>query len=265
MTMRRVSTLLAMWMLLVAAPSFAGKAEEVARLFSEAAAQESRGEWSLASSNYSKIIDKDPENPLAHYHLALCQVRVGMNDYAIKNFNEAIRLDPNLQEAREGLEGVYVTRGLLARQTGKRGEALTAFEEALKANPKSVSAALELGAELDSQGQSDRALEVYSKATAGAPDDATSHAKLGAVFAGRGMNDRAVTELETAVKLNPRDAASYKALGHAYAALGNRDKAAAAFHQAMRQYVLVGDMVGGSEAEALEKRAKAGQPLGGKQ
>jgi hypothetical protein len=29
----------------------------------------------------------------------------------------------------------------------------------------------------------------------------------------------------------------------------------------MRQYVLVGDMIGGSEAETLEKRAKAGQPL----
>ncbi len=185
-----------------------------------------------------------------------------MNDYAIKNFNEAIRLDPNLQEAREGLEGVYVTRGLLARQTGKKSEALTAFEEALKANPKSVSAALELGAELESQGQSERALEVYGKVAAASPDDATSHAKLGAVFAARGMNDRAVTELETAVKLNPRDAASHKALGFAYAALGKRDKAVAAFHESMRQYVIVGDMVGGSEAESLEKKAKAGQPLG---
>ncbi len=264
MTMRRTSMLLAAAIVLFAAPALAGKADEIARLFAEAASQESRGEWSLASSNYAKIIDKDPENALAHHRLATCQVRFGMNDHAIRNFKEAIRLDPNLQEARDGLEGVYVTRGLLARQTGKRGDALTAFEEAVQANPKSVSAALELGAELEAAGQSERALEVYGKAAAASPDDATSHAKLGAVFAARGMNDRAVAELETAVKLNPRDAGSYKALGHAYAALEQRDKAAAAFHQAMRQYVLVGDMVGGMEAEALEKKAKAGQPLGGK-
>lgn len=263
--MRGASILLVAAMVASAVPAFAGKAEEIARLFEEAASEESRGEWSLASSNYSKIIDKDPENAQAHYKLATCQVRVGMNDYAIKNFNEAIRLDPNLQDARDGLEGLYVTRGLLARQGGKKADALAAFDEAVKANPKSVSAALELGAELESQGQTERALEVYGKAAAAAPDDATSHAKLGQVFTAHGMNDRAVTELETAVKLNPHDAESFKALGFAYAAQGKRDKAAAAFHESMRQYVLVGDMVNGSTAEALEKKAKAGQPLGAKE
>ena len=257
----RTSLSLMLSRLLLAPSAFAMSAEEVARIFAEAQGQESRGEWSLASSNYSKIVDKNPEYAPAYYRLALCQVRVGMNDYAIKNFKDAIRLDPNMQEARDGLEGGYVTRGLLARQNGKRSEALAAFEEGVAANPKSVTAALELGAELDSQGQSERAMEVYGKAAASAPDDATSHAKLGAVFAARGMHDRAVAELETAVRLNPRDAVSHKALGFEYAALGNRDKAAAAFHQAMRQYVLVGDMIGGSEAETLEKRAKAGQPL----
>ena len=265
MIIRRARIVLALSILvLTATPARAGSSEEIARLFQEAASHESRGEWSLASSNYSKIIDKDPENSRAHYLLATAQVRIGMNDYAIKNFKEAIRLDPNLGEAREGLEGVFVTRGLLARQSGKKAEALTAFEEAVAANPRSVSSALELGAELENQGQSERALEVYGKAAASSPDDATSHAKLGAVYAARGMNDRAVTELETTVRLNPHDAASYRALGQVYAALGRRDKAAAAFHEAMRQYVLVGDMVGGSEAEALEKRAKAGQPLGDK-
>lgn len=261
---RRTTTFLVTAMLMLAAPAFAGKQEEIERLFAEAASQETRGEWSLASSNYSKILDKDPENALAHYHLAVCEVRVGMNDYAIKHFQEAIRIDPTMQDAREGLEGVYVTRGLLARQSGKRGDALAAFEEAVKANPKSASAALELGAELESQGQSERAMEVYGKAAAASPDDAATHAKLGAVFAARGMNDRAATELETAVKLNPRDAASQKALGYVYAAEGKRDKAAAAFHEAMRQYVIVGDMIGGTEAETLEKKVKAGQPLGEK-
>lgn len=261
---RLTSSFLVFALLALAAPAFAGKQEEIERLFTEAASQETRGEWSLASSNYSKILDKDPENALAHYHLAVCEVRVGMNDYAIKHFQEAIRIDPNMQDAREGLEGVYVTRGLLARQSGKRGEALTAFEEAVKANPKSASAALELGAELESQGQSERAMDVYGKAAAASPDDAATHAKLGAVFAARGMNDRAATELETAVKLNPRDAASQKALGYVYAAEGKRDKAAAAFHEAMRQYVIVGDMIGGTEAETLEKKVKAGQPLGEK-
>lgn len=265
MIMRCARIVLAMLILVqTAPPALAANSEEIARLFQEAASLESHGQWSLASSNYSKIIDKDPENPRAHYLLAMAQVRIGMNDYAIKNFKEAIRLDPNLREAREGLEGVYVTRGLLARQAGKKSEALAAFEEAVAANAGSVSAALELGAELESQGQGERALEVYGKAAAASPDDATTHAKLGAVYAARGMNERAVSELETAVRLNPRDAASYKVLGRAYAALGRRDKAAAAFHESMRQYVLVGDMIGGSEAEALEKRTKAGQPLGDK-
>jgi tetratricopeptide (TPR) repeat protein len=254
--------LIAAALLALGAPTFAGTQEEIDRLFAEAAALEARGQWSLASSDYSKILDKDPENALAHYHLATCQVRVGMTDYAIEHFAAAIRIDPNLREAREGLEGVYVTRGLLARQAGKDGEALAAFEAAVQANPKSATAALELGAELERRGESARAEEVYAKAATAAPDDAATHAKLGAVFAERGMNDRAATELETAVRLNPRDATAHKALGYVYAALGKRDKAAAAFHEAMRQYVLVGDMVGGAEAESLEKKARAGEPLG---
>ncbi|MCC6849531.1 MAG: tetratricopeptide repeat protein [Deltaproteobacteria bacterium] len=259
---RRTSMLLVAVLLALAVPAFAGKQEEIDRLFSEAASLESHGQWSLASSNYSKILDQDPENALAHYRLATCQVRVGMNDYAIKHFDEAIRIDPNLKEAREGLEGVYVTRGLLARQNGKRSEALAAFEKAAQANPASATAALELGDELEKQGQPARAEEVYARAASASPDDAATHAKLGAVFAERGMNERAATELETAVRLNPRDAASHKTLGYVYAALGKRDRAVAAFHEAMRQYVLVGDMVGGTEAESLEKKAKAGQPLG---
>jgi tetratricopeptide (TPR) repeat protein len=264
MTTRPVRIALAILLLGTSLPAFAGTTEEIARLFQEAATQESHGQWSLASSNYSKILDKDPENPRAHYLLAMAQVRVGMNDYAIKHFQEAIRIDPGMREAREGLEGVYVTRGLLARQSGQKPEALAAFQDAVTANPASVSAALELGAALERQGQSERALEVYGKAVAASPDDATTHAKLGAIYAARGMNERAVTELETAVRLNPRDAASHRALGYAYAALGRRDKAVAAFHEAMRQYVLVGDMINGSAAETLEKRAKAGQPLGDK-
>lgn len=247
--------------LLAATTAFAASAEEIARLFAEAEHLESRNQWSLASSNYSKIIKEDPKNARAHYKLGTIQVRIGMNDHAIDNFKKAIALEPTMKEARQGLEGVYVSRGLLARQNGKGAEALQAFEEGFAANPGSVSAALELGGELERQGQHERALEVYGKATSGSPDDATSHAKLGAVFAARGMNDKAVGELETAVRLNPRDAESHRRLGFAYAALGQRDKAAAAFHQAMRQYVLVGDMVNGAEAEALEMRAKQGKPL----
>ena len=105
MTMRRARIVLVLSILVLAAtPARAGSSEEIARLFQEAASHESRGEWSLASSNYSKIIDKDPENPRAHFLLATSQVRIGMDDYAIKNFKEAIRLDPNLGEAREEIQ-----------------------------------------------------------------------------------------------------------------------------------------------------------------
>jgi tetratricopeptide (TPR) repeat protein len=262
-TMTMASRLIAFVLLAIVAATqaLAASSEEIARLFAEAEHQESRNQWSLASSNYSKIIKEDPKNARAYYKLATIQVRIGMNDHAIDNFKKAIALDATMKEAREGLEGVYLNRGLLARQSGKSAEALAAFEEAFAANPGSVTAALELGGELERQGQSDRALEVYGKATSGSPDDATSHAKLGAVFAERGMNERAVGELETAVRLNPRDAESHRTLGFAYGALGRRDKAAAAFHEAMRQYVLVGDMVNGAEAESLEQRAKQGRPL----
>jgi hypothetical protein len=49
-----------------------------------------RRAWRRAASIRVVQPSRGSENPRAHYLLATAQVRIGMNDYAIKNFKEAI-------------------------------------------------------------------------------------------------------------------------------------------------------------------------------
>jgi hypothetical protein len=52
MTFVRIGLALVVALLCAAPPTFAVSNDEIARLFAEAASQEARGAWSLASSNY---------------------------------------------------------------------------------------------------------------------------------------------------------------------------------------------------------------------
>lgn len=232
--------------------------EDVAALFREAEAHENAGQWSLASSVYHKIMDAHPENALAHYRFGTIQDKLGASDLAMRAYREAVRLDPTLTDARRALEGHFITAGKEARRSGQRAAAREAFEQALEANPTSVTAHLELGEELERQGDLDRALQVYRKATAADPQDATAHRRLGALYARQGLHERAAREFQEALGINPRNADAHRGLGVAYAELGQRDKALAALRQAIRFYVIAGAMDEAMAVEELERKLMAG-------
>ncbi len=235
---------------------------EIAALFREAEAHEAGGQWSLASSVYHKIMTEHPENALAHYRFGTIQDKLGASGLALKAYRDAARLDPDMKEAHQALEGHYLLLARTARAKGQRAETIEALQQAAEANPKSATAPLELGEELERQGSTEGALQAFQKATSADPDDVTARIKLGEALARRGMHERAASEFQQAVRLNPRNAEAHLGLGIAYAELGQRDKAAASLHQAMRFYVIAGDMEKGMQAEALEQKVKAGKSGG---
>ena len=81
----------------------------------------------------------------------------GRFDEAIKNYRQAIQLNPNYAEALNNL-------GIALADKGRFGEAIEAFSKAIQINPNDCKVLNNLGGSLADMGQFDEAIENYRKA-----------------------------------------------------------------------------------------------------
>ncbi len=236
--------------------------------FSRALGYESEMRWSEALSEYVEILKRDPTNAQAHYRLGVVQMKVGATADALKSYQEALRLNPNMGEALHALEGYYINHGVALRRSNQPAEAIHAFRQALTYNPSSVTAYLELGEEFDRLGQLDEAVTAYRQAIALDSNNSTAHARLAAIYAKQGQQQQAVQEFQEVLRLNPKDPVAHHGLGVAYHALGRRDEAIAALQQAIRFYLIAGQRDKAQPAYELQKKLlaeKVPTPTGKKQ
>ncbi len=231
--------------------------EDVAALFAQASRLEAQHQWSAALSVYEKILEDHPNDATALYRRGLARDSIGATDMAIASYEEALRNDPNLKEAREALEGHYVTQGYAARSTGHHDEAIALFRKAVAANPDGRTGRLELGQELETRGDLAGAAAEYEAAVRAHPDDATAHARLAAAAEKQHAYDRAAREFQEVVRLTPNDPEGHRGLAVAYQALGRRDDALAATEQAIRFYMLKGREDKAIEMTTLESKLVA--------
>jgi tetratricopeptide (TPR) repeat protein len=251
--MRRIAFALAL--LLFATPALA---EE--DLFAEAQSWENSGQWALAMSTYQKILKHEPENVVARYKLGLVELKVGMADAAIAEFKQVLQVDPNHDDARDALEGIFVSKAIEANGKGKPQDALRALEAGVAANPSSAGAHLELARELERQKQDERAIEEYRAAVGGDAESSSAPLELAELYAAKQQNAEAAAQFEEAIKRDPKNPQAHYGLGVAYSALGQRDKAIAALDQAMRFYMLKGQEDKATSAMVLSDKLKAQPP-----
>jgi len=251
--MRRAALVLAL--LMFAAPALADD-----DLMAEAQSWENQGQWALAMSVYQKILKHEPENVDARYKLGLVELKATMTDAAVEAFKEVMRLDPSHEQARDALEGIFVSKAIEANGKGKPQDALRALEEGVAANPSSATAHLELARELKRQKQDDRAIAEYRTVIGADAEGSTAPLELGELYASKQQNAEAAAAFEEAVRRDPKNAQAQHGLGTAYAALGQRDKAIAALDQAMRYYMLAGQEDKATTAMVAADKLKAQPP-----
>ena len=121
------------------------------------------------------------------------------DEEAVKAFQEAVKLDPDLAEAHFRL-------GLGYEALAKREDAETEYK---------------------------KAVETYKKYLAEHEDDSEAHYNLGQTFAGLGQYSEAIREYRLATKLKEDDADMFYDLGVAYTKLAQYDAAAAAFSKSL--------------------------------
>jgi len=192
-----------------------------------------------------RALTPDQQNALRHNDRGLDLFSQGKLDNAIKEYQEAIRLDAKLAAAHNNLGSAYFA-------AGRFEEALTAFANACEADPdygqaffNLALAHIKLGHEKEANAALDGALHAYKSSgdahlKAGRlkeaeeafqgmlqidPNYAPALTSLATVYNAAGRYDDARTSADRALKQSPNSAEAHYAAGMANASLGKREAA----------------------------------------
>ena len=234
-------------------------AVDIAALLATGQQYENEQRWSEAFSIYSEVLKFDPQNAMGHYRLGQVSERLGAIESALKSYQEALRFNPGMTEAKRALAGYYVNQGIGFRRNNQSTDAVRALQQALSYEPASVGAHFELGQEFEQQRQFESAITEYQETIKLDANHSAAHTRLAAVYASQGRHEEAVREFQEVLRLNPEDPAAHHGLGVAYSELGQREQAIAALKQAIRFYLRSGHRDKAQPAYALQKKLEAEQ------
>jgi tetratricopeptide (TPR) repeat protein len=217
-----------------------------------------------ANELLSDFVRHNPGNEDALVELGRVQIQQGLNDDALKSFEEILTRKPDSAAAREGEVKAAVAVALADRQAGANDSALLTLIRARKLVPDSPELLLDFGVQAESMRIYEDADEALTKGHAIAPDDlkilyalarvevdeqktpqaesnlraylaalpddATAHYGMGHLLHIELKDEDAKVELERSIALQPRQTSSYYELGE-IALEQNDDVAAAADYQ----------------------------------
>jgi tetratricopeptide (TPR) repeat protein len=151
-------------------------------LVADAAAAQSRGDFSAAAESYRKATELEPSVPELWTNLGLMYHEAHRSADAIQSFKQAIHLNATLYVPQLFLGIEYL-------QTQKPDAALQYLETATRLNPKDPRAELSLGKAYAMLNRSDRAIDAFWKAIRLAPNDGSAWLALGTAYLQQVDND----------------------------------------------------------------------------
>jgi tetratricopeptide (TPR) repeat protein len=165
--------------------------------------------------------------------------------FAVRDYHGAALLLTSITKEGRGFADAFNLLGLSLAMVERPHDALAAFEEALKINPRYVEALLnravllnQLGREQEAQDAMSRAAEFGARDESGFPAVvanklANSHAVLGDDYRAAGALDRAIEQFQRALELRPGFADIRLSLGRALMENGQDAEAAVALDQVL--------------------------------
>ncbi len=162
------------------------------------------------------------KDPRPWYWRGFAESMVGatsMDDLAIKDFTQAIELDPDYDEARSRLCKVLL---LSAKNIP---EARKQYEVFLQRRPDNVDAMIGLGQCLAASGETDAARQWFDKALEKAPKNVDALRERGVLALTEGHPDQAEPLLRKAYEIDPRDISVSHNLVEALRRSGKEDEA----------------------------------------
>jgi tetratricopeptide (TPR) repeat protein len=154
-----------------------------------------------------KWLEVEPRNAQLRAELAACYLEANRLPDAVRELNEAVRLDPAAGRHYD------VGRVLLIQQNYSAAEA--SFRQALTQKPDFAEALYGLAVVRHAQHNLDDAIDLYGRSLGADPSNASGHYNLGRALAERGQLDRAIQSYHKAIELSPEDADAHQSLARA--------------------------------------------------
>lgn len=158
---------------------------------------------------FERWMGLDPASGEARGRYADFLLDIGHRDYkegaldaAAAHFAEAIRRNPAMAEAYNGL-------GVIARRGGDLDRAIAFYEQAASLDSVNAYAFINLGNLYDDRGVPERAVAYYRKAIALQPNAAEAYFNLGVTYARTGDAARSLEAVRQAARLGMGDAQAY--------------------------------------------------------
>ena len=201
---------------------------------------ESRTLFAPAMKEYEEAIEENPNNAEAYYRIGALANELGNTEFAAQKFRQALNIDANHPGAKRAMTTYHINRGTIARQQGRLSAARSELQAAVRVDPRSSVAQLELGRVHEAEGRLDDALQAYIASAKADPHNIDTQLALGRGYLAQKQYAEAETALKAVLDANPDRAEAHAGLGEAYFHQDKKQPAQQAFEQAIRHYLLKG-------------------------
>lgn len=149
------------------------------------------------SALQSKINKQEPISK--HFQQGLVMQSMGMNDYAITEYRDALKEDPKFISTYNNLAQCLINRG----KDEDKAEALKLLNEAVKLDPNNIGTLHALAVLKEANKDENGAMETYKKILAVQPLNMRAIQNLSELYFRLDKKDEAKNVIETALKQNP--------------------------------------------------------------
>ena len=183
--------------------------------------------WRDGIALWTRALECNPGDPVAHDELGLTLFEQGNLGEAMAHYQEALRLDPDSAKAAYNL-------GLALEKEGRMTEAIAEYRAAVRAAPNYGEAHNNLGFALFRQGQIEEAIAEYREALQIDPTDAGVYNNLGNALLEQRQTEAALESFRNALQFDPNYAEAHNNLANALVRQGRLEEAAAQYGEALR-------------------------------
>ena len=185
------------------------------------------GYWKDDVSVWRRAVAVTGNNYDAHNRLGRALSSQKRFAEAVREFQEAARLNPGLAEA-------YCSLGYISSSQGRVAEAVADYQRALAVRPDYVAVHNSLGELLRQEGRLDEAIDHFRKAVEIEPDSAISQNNLGFALSLKGRPDEALAHFQKAVDVDPNNQTIQYNFGSFLLQRGRVDEAIGHFRSALK-------------------------------
>jgi TonB family protein len=203
-----------------------------------------RGIPDKALANYQSVLQRNPDDVEALFQAGYISFKLNQLDQAADYFRKLIAVDPKHAGGAANLAALEARYNEKHAARNEKTPGIT-LREVVQANPNSVEAHANLGAQLITEGVYPEALSTLERAASLRPNSAAVQYDLGLAQLKEKKFDAAVTSIKKALELKPDWAGAYNNLGLAgaynnlglaYAGLSRWQEAVTAYREALRLF-----------------------------